>query len=172
MDNVNDAAVSQINELHQAQDSVASGHITMGYHHNSLLLLSEDQVSLDKAVVEAIRCYSEAGFVAVRETLGQESAFWAQLPGNLNYITRSSLITSENFVDFAPLHNYDSGYRDANHLGSAVTLLETPSKTPFFFNYHATGSKTNPSKGHALIIGGNGAGKTAFMCFMDAQLSR
>ncbi|MDP3559982.1 MAG: VirB4 family type IV secretion/conjugal transfer ATPase, partial [Legionellaceae bacterium] len=40
------------------------------------------------------------------------------------------------------------------------------------FNYHAKGSKTNPSKGHTAIFGGNNAGKTTLVNFLDAQMGR
>lgn len=172
MRNVDDKAYSQLAALTEARDQVASGTVMMGYHYNTVLLLAKTQAALDKAIANTIKCYADAGFVAVKETIGLEAAFWAQLPTNLKYIARASLITSENFVDFAPLHNDRTGFRDANHLGSAVTLLETPSKTPHFFNYHVKGRKGNPSKGHGLIIGGNDAGKTALMTFMDAQMNR
>ncbi len=172
MHNVNDPAISQIEALSAAQDMLASDEITMGYHHNTILLLSSNLNELDKKIAQCIKCYSDAGFVAVRETMGQEPAFWAQIPSNFKYIARSSLITSENFVDFASLHNYRTGFCDANHLRSAVTILETPSKTPYRFNFHAKGNLDNPSKGHAIIIGGNNSGKTVLMTFMDAQLTR
>lgn len=172
MRNVNDPAVSQINALHEAQDSLASDQITFGHHHNTVLLIADSIEALESNITQAVKCYADAGFVAVRETIGQEPAFWAQMPGNFKYITRSSLISSENFVDFTPMHNYRVGYKDANHLGSAVTLLETPSKTPFYFNYHVKGSQDNPSKGHAIVIGGNNSGKTVFLTFMDAQMHR
>ena len=172
MENVNDPAVSQINALCVAQDLLASDKIKMGYHHNTIMLLSSTLKDLEQAVAKTIKAYADAGFVAIRETIGQEPAFWAQIPTNLNMIARSAMITSENFVDFCPLHNYRTGYRDKNHLGSAVTLLETPSRTPYFFNFHAKGSLSNPSKGHTTIIGGNGSGKTVAMAFFDAQLSR
>jgi type IV secretion system protein VirB4 len=172
MQNVNDPAVSQIGALGLAQDHLASDRIVMGYHHNSLMLLSDDKEALAFKVANAIKCYSDSGIIAVEESIGQEPAFWSQIPGNAKMIARSAMITSENFVDFCPLHNYRTGYRDDNHLGSAVTILKTPSKTPYFFNFHAKGSADNPSKGHTTIIGGNGSGKTVTMAFLDAQLSR
>lgn len=172
MANVNDPAASQIEALQTAKDMLASDQVLMGYHHNTLLLLSKTQKDLEDLVAKTISCYAQVGMIAIRETLGQEIAFWAQIPTNLKYIARASLITSENFIDFCPLHNYYHGYRDANHLGEAVSLLETPSKTPCFFNYHVKGESGNPSKGHCLIIGGNNSGKTVFMSFMDAQMTR
>lgn len=170
--NVNDAGFSQIDALSSLQELVQTGAVNAGYHHHTIMLLSDNQIALEQLIHQAARCYLEVGFPVVRETLGQEAAFWAQFPGNLNYIARSCLITSQNFSDFCPLHNYHVGYRDNNHLSSAVTLLETTSKTPYFFNFHKSGAKTEMTPGHTTIIGSNGAGKTVLMTFLDAQVSR
>lgn len=170
--NVNDAGVSQVADLNSLQELVQTGAVNTGYHHHTLMVLADNQTDLDHHIHQAARCYLEVGFPVVRETLGQEPAYWAQFPGNFKYMTRNCLITSQNFADFCPLHNYKVGYRDGNHLGSAVTLLETTSKTPYFFNFHKKGGATEMTPGHTTIIGSNGAGKTVLMTFLDAQLSR
>ncbi len=172
MQNAGDPALTQIEDLTTARDLLASDHIIMGYHHNSVMIFSDSLTELEQHIANAITCYQNAGIVAVRETIAQEPMFWAQIPTNINYIARMSLISSQNFVDFFPLHNYHSGYKDNNHLGSALTLVTTPAKTPLWFNLHAKGPKDNPAPGHATIIGGNGSGKTVAMCFFDAQLNR
>jgi len=172
MRSVNDAATSQIEAFAQAQDLIASNQIRMGFHHSTLMLLAETLEQLDLITAKAIYFYARAGLVVVRETIGQEPSYWAQIPGNVRMIARSALITSENFVDFCPLHNYRIGEKDSNHLGSAVTILKTSSHTPYFFNFHVRGERNSPSKGHATLIGGNGSGKTVAMAFLDAQLSR
>ena len=136
------------------------------------MLLSDSIQDLERLIAQTIKCYMNAGIVAVRETLGQEPAFWSQIPTNFKYIARSSLISSKNFADFFPLHNYRTGFMDANHLGSAMMLVETPSKTPLWLNLHAKGPRDNPSPGHTTLIGGNGSGKTVAMCCFDAQLNR
>ena len=174
MENANDPAVSQIEQLKECRDALASGRLRVGYHHNTIMLVDDDLERLQNIVNKVIKVYSDVGIIAVQETIGMEPAFWAQIPGNQKYIARSQLITSQNFIDFCPLHNYRTGYRDSNHLGSAVTLIETPSRTPMFFNYHTRGSgkKNDLTPGHTTIIGGNGSGKTVFMGFMDSQMSR
>ena len=171
-ENANDPAVSELERMHIARDMVASGEVAMGYHHNTVMLLAKSKEELEQKSAHATKCYAEAGFAAIAENIGLEPAFWAQIPCNQKYIARSAMITSENFVDFAPMHNYRTGFKDGNHLGSAVTLLETPSKTPYFFNFHVKGSKDNPSKGHTIFIGGNNSGKTVLTTFLDAQISR
>lgn len=172
MQNVNDPAVSQLADLQVAKDSLAGGNLAMGYHSNTILLLSKTKEDLEQQITRVVKCFADAGIAAVRETIGLEPAYWAQVPSNHKYIARSAMITTENFIDFASLHNYRTGYKNSNHLGEAVTILETPSKTPFFFNYHTRGTKTNPSKGHTMIVGGNDSGKTVLMTFFDAQISR
>jgi len=172
MQHADDPATSQIDALSVARDLLASDQMVMGYHHNTLMLLSDSIAHLEQQVAKSITCYMNAGIVAVREILGQEAAFWAQVPTNVKYIARSSLISSQNFVDFFPLHNYRTGFKDGNHLGGALTLIETPARTPLWFNLHAKGPKDNPAPGHTTIIGGNGSGKTVAMCFLDAQLNR
>jgi type IV secretion system protein VirB4 len=172
LSNVNDAGVSQLMALNDLQEDIQTGLVNGGYHHHSLMILADDKPSLDLYINQAARCYLDVGFAIVREELGQEAAYWAQFPGNHKYIARSALITSQNFADFCPLHNYKIGYTDGNHLGSAVTLLETTSKTPYFFNFHKKGSSSEITPGHTTIIGSNGAGKTVLMTFFDAQVSR
>ena len=174
LENSNDNANSQMTDLLECQDDLASGRYQAGNHHHSLLLLADDLKTLKKNITQSIKMYADSGIVAFHDLLGQQPLFWAQLPCNQSLIVRAGFITSKNFVDFSPLHNYRTGYRDKNHLGSAVSLIETPSKTPMFFNYHQKGSgnKNDLTPGHATIIGGNGSGKTVFECFMDAQMSR
>lgn len=170
--NVADKSSSQRTALEELEDSLASEASRLGAHNHTIMLLSSNKDSLNDAIVEATKRYTSIGIVLVRETLGLEPAFWSQIPCNQRFVARASLITSQNFADFCPLHNPNTGYTDENFLGSAVTLLETPSKTPVYFNYHTPGSKTNPSKGHAAIFGGNNAGKTTLVNFLDSQMSR
>lgn len=170
--NVGDAGVGQQMALDDLQEDIQTGLVNGGYHHHTLMILADTKKALDHYLNQASRCYLDVGISVVREDLGQEAAYWAQFPGNTKYIARSALITSENFADFCPLHNYKIGYTDKNHLGSAVTLLETTSKTPYFFNFHKSGGKGETTPGHTTIIGSNGAGKTVLMTFFDAQASR
>lgn len=170
--NVNDHGHSQISYLDNLLEQLQSGDCLMGNHHHSLMVYGSSPDELDNNITCLTHCYLEAGIPVVRESLGLEVTFWAQIPGNMQYIARSSLITSENFSDFCPLHNCAIGYKDNNHLGSAVTLLSTSLNTPFFFNFHLPGSKDNPSPGHTVILGSNGSGKTVLLTFLDAQLSR
>jgi type IV secretion system protein VirB4 len=172
--NAEDKGESQIDALQDLEDSIASGESTLGNHHHTLMLLAPTLPALEKSINKAVQAYAAVDHVVVvKETpIGQEPAFWAQIPGNHAFIARSSPITSHNFVDFCPMHNLQTGFKDGNALGSAVTLLETPAKTPVYFNYHGKGTRTNPSNGHTLVLGSSDAGKTTLVSFLDAQMGR
>lgn len=169
---IEDKAQSQIESLKDLEDGIASESMLLGVHHHTIMLIAANKPALETAILEATKCYASSGVVVVKETLGIEPAFWSQIPCNQHMIARAALITSLNFVDFAPFHNPQTGFINQNFLGEAVTLLETSSRTPVFFNYHSKGSKSNPSKGHAAVFGGNNAGKTTLVNFLDAQMGR
>jgi type IV secretion system protein VirB4 len=64
------------------------------------------------------------------------------------------------------MHNYPLGRKDDNHWGEYVTVLNTTSGTPFYFNFHVR------DVGHSLIIGPTGAGKTVLMNFLCTQAQK
>lgn len=167
-----DHAASQIEELNDLADLVASGKVSIGAHHHTLMVLSPSKEGLENAVHQAIQAYARAFIPVVRETMAQPIGFYAQIPGNARFIARATPITSENLADFCSCHNSQSGYRNPCVLNEPITLIRTPQKTPVFWNSHKPGSPNNPTSGHGLIIGSNGSGKTAFACFLDAQMNR
>lgn len=162
----NDAAVSQTREISDALDMTTSGHIAMGHHHLTVMCIEDNLNALEGAVSMVIAELVNVGINPVREKLVMEQCFWAQLPGNFDFIGRKSLINTLNISGFAAMHNYPVGKVDGNHWGDAVTVFDTTSGTPFFFNFHAR------DVGHTTIIGPTGAGKTVLMNFLCAQAQK
>ncbi len=161
-----DKAVSQIAEISQALDMAMSGDIGFGEHHMSLLCMDRDLKALENTLSMAAVELSNCGIQPVRERINMEPSYWGQLPGNLGYIIRRSTINTLNLAGFASMHNYPPGRMDGNHWGEAVTVLDTTSGTPFYFNFHVR------DVGHTLIIGPTGAGKTVLMNFLCAQAQK
>lgn len=158
----NDASISQQEELIDATDLLASGQMTFGMHHNTVMILADNQEELEESCAEVSKIYSDTGIKVIRESLNIESAFWSQIPGNFAYIRRDSMISSENFADYCSLHNYHHGYLDENHLGSALMLVESSSRTALYVNLHerSSGKQHDLSRAHTTIIGTTGSGKT------------
>lgn len=161
-----EGAVTLMAQLDEAIDAVASGNSVFGQHHFTVMPKAPDQKSLDEAVSAIMGELAHIGMIAVREDINMEPAFWGQLPGNHSYITRSAAISVANFASFASFHNFPQGRADGNHWGSAVTLLETTSATPYHFSFH------HHDLGNFTVIGPSGTGKTVIMTFLMAQAQR
>ncbi len=158
-----DAAVSQIYEINAALDSAMSGKIGFGKHHMTVMCIDDSPKALENVLAMAQTELSNTGIIPVREKVNMEPCYWAQLPGNADFAVRRATINTLNLASFAPLHNYPTGQEEDNHWGEYVTVLDTTSGTPFFFNFHVR------DVGHTTIIGPTGAGKTVLMNFLCAQ---
>jgi type IV secretion system protein VirB4 len=184
MANAGDFAVSQAAELIDALDALTSNDFCIGDHHFTLQVLSDpadpedrrlarlsDHVALARALL------ADTGMTVAREDLALEAAFWAQLPGNFADRPRKAPITSRNFAAMVSFHNYPCGRATGNHWGDALSLLMTSSRSPYYFSLHATDPKdpdggSRKDTGHTFVCGPTGSGKTVFVGFMLAMLSR
>ena len=161
-----DKALSQIAEITQALDMAMSGDIGFGGHHLTVLCIDENMRALESALSNAIVELGNGGIQAIREKVNMEPCFWAQLPGNFDYAIRRATINTLNLSAFASMHNFPTGQQYDNHWGEAVTVFDTTSGTPFYFNFHLR------DVGHTTIIGPTGAGKTVLMNFLCAQAQK
>ncbi len=181
LENAEDAAVSQIEDIRTAEDDLASNRIVAGEHHLSLLVLAGDAKTLATRVAQARAAIAEDGFKVVVEDACNEAAYFSQLPGVFDLRPRPATISSRNLVGFSSFHNYPSGSMKRNQWGDAITLLKTSSGTPYYFNFHLPpgGRKgideDNPDErvpGHTLMLGPTGSGKTVIQTFMLAQAEK
>ncbi len=161
-----DVAVSQVAEISDALDMAQSGHAAFGQHHLTILCLEDNLESLEEVISMAIAELVNVGINPVREKIILEQCYWAQLPANFSFIARKSEISTLNLSGFASLHNYPVGRIRGNHWGDAVTVFDTTSGTPYFFNFHLR------DVGHTTVIGPTGAGKTVLMNFLCAQAQK
>lgn len=161
-----DDAVSLRRQLAQAKDDLAAGRQVFGEHHVSMMVRAESLEALDAAVAEVSAAFSEIGATPVREEVAMEPAFWAQFPGNLDYVPRKALLSSANFAGMASGHNHPLGAPEGNHWGPAVAVLETTAASPYYFNFH------RGDLGNFLVIGPSGSGKTVALGFLIAQAQK
>jgi type IV secretion system protein VirB4 len=161
-----DVAISQVAEIHDALDLAMSGHVAFGMHHCSVMVIDDNLTALEDSVSLATAELVNVGINPIREKLVMEQCYWAQLPANFEYIGRKATINSMNLAGFVSMHNYPVGKIAGNHWGDAVTVFDTTSGTPFFFNFHSR------DVGHTTIIGPTGSGKTVLMNFLCAQAQK
>ncbi|MGN6357927.1 MAG: VirB4 family type IV secretion/conjugal transfer ATPase [Novosphingobium sp.] len=164
-------AMAERREMQSARDALGVGAVAFGDHHLSVLVRTDRLGELDDAAAACAAALADTGAVAVREDVNLEPCFWGQFPGNEAYLVRRALISSANMACFGSLHGFALGQASGNHWGEAVTLLQTTSQTPFFFNFHASGSGGG-DLGNFTVIGPSGSGKTVVMNFLAAQAQK
>jgi type IV secretion system protein VirB4 len=153
-------------EMMAARDELGAGSVAFGDHHLSVLVRERDLDRLDDATAAVAANLADTGAIAVREDTNLEPAFWGQFPGNEQYLVRRAMISTANMASFGSFHGMALGQAEGNHWGEAVTLLQTTSSTPFFFNFH------NGDLGNFSVIGPSGSGKTVVMNFLAAQAQK
>jgi type IV secretion system protein VirB4 len=189
MANAGDFAVSQAGELKDELDALTSNEFVMGDHHCSLQVMAElppetrespNSVRLkplNDSTAAARTLLADTGMLVAREDMALEAAFWAQLPGYFTMRARKAPITSRNFAAMSPFHNFPLGRPHGNHWGDALSMFISSAGSPYYFSLHAS-DPTDPDggsrkdTGHTLICGPTGSGKTVFVGFLIAMLSR
>lgn len=159
-------ARAEAEDMMAARDELGAGSVGYGDHHLSVLVRENDLERLDDATAAVSASLSDTGAIVVREDTNLEPGYWGQFPGNEQYLVRRAMISTANMASFGSLHGFALGQAEGNHWGDAVTLLQTTSATPFFFNFH-TGDLGNFS-----VIGPSGSGKTVVMNFLAAQAQK
>jgi len=153
-------------DMMAARDELGAGSVGFGDHHLSVLVRERSLEQLDDATAAVAAILADTGAITVREDTNLEPAFWGQFPGNEQYLVRRAMISTANMASFGSLHGFALGQAEGNHWGEAVTLLQTTSSTPFFFNFH------HGDLGNFSVIGPSGSGKTVVMNFLAAQAQK
>ncbi|WP_188129786.1 VirB4 family type IV secretion/conjugal transfer ATPase [Roseivivax sediminis] len=169
-----DAAQSLREGLYELRDDVASGRSVLGKHQLTIMVTADSEKELEEAASEVWRAGQDSGATLTRESFACRPMFYSQAPGNWNYRIRASLITSQNFSEFAAFHAASAG-RDKTRSpwGENITVLPTVSSCQYRFNFHEPGSRTaEPTSGHTLFVGRPGSGKTLGTAFLVTQARR
>jgi type IV secretion system protein VirB4 len=171
-----DKAVSQIIELDQAMDHLASGNFVLGEYHFTMTIYAASQELLSQQIATTRAELSNAGFVSVKEDLAVTASYYSQFPGNWKFRTRLANVSSLNFLGLSPLHNFATGKKENNPWGDCVTTLQTTNGQAYYFNFHATHPAENSlgekAIANTMVIGKSGTGKTALINFLLSQVQK
>lgn len=173
---VNDAGVSQQEELEIGRDRVTSGVETLGHHHMTVAVYADSEEILARASAEVRTVAQETGTTLITEAFAGPGHYFAQWPGNAAYRSRVGLITNKSFASFASLHRTPTGYGSKDlPWGTPMTVFPTPERSAFHFSFHPRGklaSEAEPPAGHSLVFGPTGGGKSVLISLLAAQARR
>lgn len=101
----------------------------------------------------------------VKETLNLQPLFFSLFPNRNNLNARKRLLTTENLSSIVTFANQPQGFITNEWGNEPITMFKNINGTPYFFNLHGT-DELNKPKGHTMIIGGSGQGKTTLAQFI------
>ena len=169
-----DNSATQIMQLDEAMDQLASGNFALGEYHYLMQVKADTPEDVKAARSSAIEALQAAGFLGVPLDLVVDHAYLSQLPANWRSRPRNAKLSSRNFTGLCSMHNFSLGKREGNPWGEALTILRSPASQPFYFNFHSTPLGENSigksALGNCQIIGMSGGGKTVLALFLFMNL--
>lgn len=111
----------------------------------TITLQRDHYKGLDEAVSRVQDTLSQLGMMPVREDLRLEECFWAQLPGNFEFLKRKTVIPSTRLGSFTRLNHFPTG-QEKSPWGKPVAVFPTFLHTPYLFHFH------HGEKNHALLL--------------------
>jgi len=161
-----DGQTTASDKISDVLDDLGSQEATLGEHQFNIICKAHTKTELDQKMADLDAMLNQIGMIGIREDAGLQPAFFATLPANLAYRTRVALISSKNMAGLASFHNSSLGKATDNYWGDAITVLETISRSPYYFNFHVM------DVGNTFMIGPMGSGKTLLESFLLAQSMR
>lgn len=142
------------------------GNVTdFGEHQTSIMVMADDFKQIDGELAKVQAAFSDLGLVTIREDIRLEECFWAQLPGNFEFVRRGDFINTTRIGGFCRLNRFAGGMSNGNHWGDAVALLPTRVGSPYFFNFH------KQDNGHTAIFDFNSFHDNAGSVLLNFLLS-
>jgi type IV secretion system protein VirB4 len=166
LNSAGDDAISQVRNLDIALDDLTAGRIVFGEHNASLCVFADQSKNLAGYVASAMSALEETDAGVVREDIGLEGQYIAQLPMASTFRTRPSPISSVNFASYFPMFNEATGEQFGHHWGQALLPLLTVNNSVYWLTTH------DQDVGSALILGQTGSGKTVLMDMMLGMLQK
>ena len=162
-----DEAHSLRQDLSTAKDDVAAGRSAFGEHHLTVMVKAPSLGELNKAGGGCpVRLYRARRDFSAR---GREprTGFLGAIPRQFSgyRAPRAGLVRQLRQLGQLPQLPGGSGGR-GNHWGPAITVLETTSAGPYYFNFH------HGDLGNFTVIGPSGSGKTVVLGFLLAQAQK
>lgn len=171
-DKVNNDRLVMADDANNALTEFAR-HRMAGYYNLTVAVYGETPDELERASREVNRELQKESFVAIKESLHLLSSWAGTIPGQWGEVVRWAFFMGPNMADAAHLRTASSGNPINTHLSKqrsqktpAITVFETETKTPYYFNFH------QGDLGHTFVVGPSRSGKSVFTNFLISQFRK
>lgn len=175
LNSAEDDAVTQIMELDEALNDLIGGEYIFGNYHFSIIVYGDTVKEVEKNANTITSVLgNNLGFLMSFASIALPATYFSQFPANFDIRPRIHAISSKNYASFVGFHSFLKGMRNGNVWGEAVTILKTPNKQPYYFNWHNTSGNDFSSEktqlGNSVILGVSRGGKSVLMNFLLDQM--
>lgn len=172
--NANADAAGMADDAQTAAAEASGGLVRYGFFTATVILMDSNLSALTERVRMVEAYLNNSGFVAFKESTNAVEAYLGSLPGHTWENVRKPLLHSRNYVDLSPKTSvWPGSLRCPSPLMAqngkkvpALTYAKTSGATPFRFNLHVS------DKGHGLIAGPAGSGKSSILALLALQWLR
>ena len=169
-----DAAKTVIEDLRMTANEIESFGLGFGEHHFTVTVIADTREELEQRVQELIGAARKAKVIMIHDRSALPTTFFAQHPGNTAKQSRSGIVSTLEFANFASQHTMDSGITSERlPWKTPVSILQNAKGTIHRFSFHPAGDPNKePTNGHTLILGPPHSGKTTTALFLASQALR
>ncbi|TWI46163.1 type IV secretion system protein VirB4 [Pseudomonas duriflava] len=169
--NINQDALSMVQDANDAIAEVNSGLIAQGYYTSVVVIMDEDRMRCEASARSIQKAIERIGFAARIETINSIDAYLGSIPGHGVENVRRPLINTMNLADLLPTSTIWTGSAEAPcpmYPPQSPPLMHcvTHGATPFRLNLHVR------DLGHTFLFGPPGSGKSTLLAILAAQLRR
>jgi type IV secretion system protein VirB4 len=158
-----DESLAELTELDAILASDNGNACDFGQQQLSIFLLADSVRQLETYTRRALNFMAKSGIIAIREDIHFEECYWAQLPGNFEFIRRLVPTNTSHVGGFTNVTRYPTGKKTGNHWGDAITTLYSHTTVPYYFNFH------EGENGHTLIAGSTHTRRREVLLFLLAM---
>ncbi len=158
-----DETLSELTEIDTILASDNGNPCDFGQQQLSIFLLADSVRQLETYSRRALNFMAKSGIIAIREDIHFEECYWAQLPGNFEFIRRLVPTNTAHVGGFTNVTRYPTGKLRGNRWGDAITTLYSNTGTPYYFNFH------EGENGHTLIAGSSHLRRRELLLFLLAM---
>jgi type IV secretion system protein VirB4 len=161
-----DPAISDIQEIMESTRDIGRGQGAKATHHLSIAFYGDTHAELLRNAGAGRRVLADTGGHPRIEELGNMAAYYAQLPGNLEWRTTRWPIHTHNFAHLASFGGFPPG-APKGRWGAAPIQFRTAGGTLYDWQPHAGISR---DVAMTAFYGPIGSGKTAVALFIMGML--
>jgi len=132
----NDPKLQAQTEIDKILDSDNGKSTDFGQQQTTIFILADELIQLERDVLLATRHLCNVGVIVVREDIHFEECYWAQLPGNFEFLRRLRPTSTHRIAGFANTPPFVADTSADDKWGFPISSFHTANGMPYCLHLH------------------------------------